>query len=372
MASTQTDFWERMGFQEEDRVICLTAVQEKYDGYSIEEFEYQGYCSFTILLSPREEHITSENGIQSSSHTNILGVARQLVVQLRPSHHALDLDIAWAASEAYTWLAPNTTAVSIHLPGGLLMYEMNKLEGMPVSRLQFRDRSVGNRTQKQQEFLIISFARVIAKSWPKATSPKRRDSVIASKLSLGDEQSLLSQCTGKVGSCIAHKLERLTEKLPDKWLREKAQSTRDRLHMVEQWPIVLTHGDLIPSNILVDEETWQITGLVDWAEAEFLPFGICLYGLDHLLGFLESCSSEPCGPTFVYYDNALQLRELFWTHIFKLVPELETREEEVHLMRDVGVFLWHGYAWDEGAIDRVVDEVNDVEELVKLRALLSV
>ena len=76
--------------------------------------------------------------------------------------------------------------------------------------------------------------------------------------------------------------------------------------------------------------------------------------------------------TFVYYDNALQLRELFWACLFKLVPELESRKEEVWLMRDVGVLLWHGYAWDDGAIDRVVDEVNDTEELVKLRAFLSV
>jgi hypothetical protein len=40
-------------------------------------------------------------------------------------------------------------------------------------------------------------------------------------------------------------------------------------------------------------------------------------------------------------------------------------------MRDIGVLLWYGYAWDGGAIDRVVNEMDDSVEVVCLRAFFD-
>ena len=293
----------------------------------------------------------------------------QLIIQLRPAQHALDLDMAWAASKTYLLLAPTVRALNLCLPGGLLAYEMNRLEGTPISCLQVHDLSPGVETQAKQETLITSFARLIAQSWPGMASRKRRDSVLRTN---SPEQTMLSLCEGKVGSCIVLKLQELAKELPDQYLQQKAQATLDKLLDIYNYPIVLNHGDLIPSNILVNEQTWEILGLVDWAEAEWLPFGTCLYGLEHLLGFLQPPSQELRRPTYVYRDNAPQLREHFWSTLIDLVPELVTKKEELRLMRDVGVFMWHGYAWDEGAINRVVDEVNDGDELAKLQAFLSV
>jgi hypothetical protein len=128
---------------------------------------------------------------------------------------------------------------------------------------------------------------------------------------------------------------------------------------------VLNHGDLIPSNILVEEDTWNITGLVDWAEAEYLPFGTCLYGLENLLGY----SSDAGG--YVYYENEGYLRRVFWECLFDAVPELKSREGDVRAIRDVGVLLWYGIAWDDGAIDRVVNEFEDGGEVACLRAFLG-
>jgi hypothetical protein len=76
-------------------------------------------------------------------------------------------------------------------------------------------------------------------------------------------------------------------------------------------------------------------------------------------------------PTFVYYSNAAQLRDMFWTHIFEAVPDIKTRQEDVRVMRDMGVLLWYGYAWDDGAIDRVVNETDDVVEVACLRTFLE-
>ena len=39
-------------------------------------------------------------------------------------------------------------------------------------------------------------------------------------------------------------------------------------------------------NILVSPITGRITGIIDWAEAKVLPFGLALYGLENLLGYM--------------------------------------------------------------------------------------
>ncbi|KAL6706049.1 hypothetical protein ACN47E_006151 [Coniothyrium glycines] len=135
-----------------------------------------------------------------------------------------------------------------------------------------------------------------------------------------------------------------------------------------EYPVVLNHGDMIPSNILVDEETWTITGLVDWAEAEYLPFGTCLYGLESLLGYLDQTST----PEFVYYDDTERWREVFWSHLLNTLPALRKRRRDIEVMRDLGVLLWYGIAWDDGALDRVVSEEDDAEVLACLRAFLDV
>ena len=45
--------------------------------------------------------------------------------------------------------------------------------------------------------------------------------------------------------------------------------------------------------------------------------------------------------------------------------------ESVKLARDLGVLLWHGIAFDDGAINRVVQEGRDIEEIHRLDAFLD-
>lgn len=361
-----------MGLQETDRAICIEAVKRRYNRHHVEEFEYQGYCSFTLLVSRPEGQTRPKNGLESNFHAPAFGMTGQVIVQIRPAQHALSLDVAWETSRMYPSLAPKVRALNICLPGKLHAYESSRLPGTPLSRLLPDQLSPGDQLQAKQETLITSFAHVVARYWPSLARRKRRDSVLRPDSPSSAKQTMLSLCTGKVGSRIVSKLQRLAQELPDQWLRERVKTTLDKLREIDDHPVVLNHGNLIPSNILVNEETWGITGLVDWAEAEYLPFGTCLCGLEHLLGHLQPSSQDSSRPSFVYYDNVAQLRQLFWAVLMSLVPELGGRQDEVQVMRDLGVLLWHGYAWDEGAIDRVVDEVNDGEELAKVRAFLNV
>lgn len=162
-------------------------------------------------------------------------------------------------------------------------------------------------------------------------------------------------CTGRVGRVLISKLRSLAAHLPTLPLRERAASVLARLMEVEHFPVVLNHGDLLPSNVLADPGSWAVTGLVDWAEAECLPFGTCLYGLECLLGGLVRV--EDGGLEWRYWEGSGELRGAFWDALMGGGVGLEGREEEVRCMRDVGVLLWYGYAWDEGRIDRVVNEV---------------
>jgi hypothetical protein len=357
-----TDFWTRFGLQEQDRGRCVDAVRETYTGCEVQEFEEQGGCSFTLLVS-RSRDSDNDDGV-SIKELNINSVS--YILQFRPAQYALDLRIAAVAKELYPALAPSIRALSLDLPGSLRAYEMQRMPGTPLSRLLPPSQVLDAATQQKHERLVTSLASLIAASYapPKPLRHTRADSPIS------DTPTILSHCPGKVGSSMMHRLGKLSEELPSMELRRRTRDTLAKLKNVEAYPVVLNHGDLIPSNILVDPSTWSITGLVDWAEAEFLPFGTSLYSLDFLLGHPHTSSSLT--PQFVYFENAARLREVFWRALFDQAPELGKRRGDVEMMRDVGVLLWFGFAWDEGRIDRVVEEERDGMEVVCLRAFLGV
>jgi hypothetical protein len=368
-----SDFWQRDGLDEEDGLRCLRLIREWYVGYEVDVFREQGYCSFTLLVSLPF--------IVKASTQSVHGVLKKhkeesLIVQIRPTQHALDMHIARVAKETYASLAPDIRAVDLDLPGQLRVYEMQKMHGTPLSRLLPCTRDSTPNMQNKQKRLVESFATLLAQTWPSSStsSPPHRttraDSPMASAL------HMLSSCTGKIGSSILPRLEKLGTELPDPFLREVAKTTVVRIKDMEDLPVVLNHGDFIPSNVLVDEETWEISGLVDWAEAEDLPFGMCMYGVEYVLGYLSAaCQTrdEPLNaPVFVYHENAAYLRELFWRRLCELEPDVKSRLEDVKTMRDAGVLLWFGYAWDDGAIDRVVNEKDDGVEVACLRAFVDV
>ncbi|KAG9187276.1 hypothetical protein G6011_05147 [Alternaria panax] len=292
------------------------------------------------------------------------------IVQLRPALHALDLHVIRAASITYPTLAPTVKPLVLALPGCIFAYEMEKLDGTPLSRLQQRGRSLDSSARGRLKHLVTSFADFIAQSCHSPHQVLFTSRATRADSPMNEGPSLLSQCRGKVGSTIIPRLERLASELPDAHLRRRAIEALRAVQRTQDYPVILNHGDLIPSNILVDEDTWKITGLVDWSEAEYLPVGTCLYGLEYLLGYLSPADSE-IAPIWTYFDDAAQLRQLFWTRLIDATPELGARMEDVKVMRDVGVLLWHGIAWDDGAINRVVNEQDDVEDLTKLHAFLA-
>lgn len=314
------DFFLRAGLAPQVRLDCHAFIEDLYPGKLIVPASCQGYCSMTIF------------------------VGDTLVVQFRPSIYQLDLRTTHAARDVYGSFAPDTKYLGTLPSSGLLAYSMNRIEG-----ISFRDFRSANTTAAQstehRRRLCKGFAALLGNAWFSSSNT--------------------SIPLGMIGSSIVSRLKSLITDLPPRF-QSTARIILRQLHRIEALPWVLTHGDIIAANIMVDPSSCTLLGFVDWAEAERLPFGICFYGLEEILGEMT-----PSG--FRYHPDTEDLRSFFWAELQKNIPELRQSPvlEAVKLARDLGVLLWHGIAFDNGAIDRVVQEGRDVEEIHRLDAFLD-
>lgn len=208
----------------------------------------------------------------------------------------------------------------------------------------------------QRECVVIQFAHFIAKGW-------------ANRRAASDPQ--VTACRGKIGRSIRWRLEAMSSHLPRRF-RSAAVGILARLDDIVALPWVLTHGDVVPANVMVQSSSdgLVVTGLLDWAEAEYLPFGVGLYGLEGLLGEMG-----PHG-CFEYYSDQRHLRQIFWSYLEQAMPDIELASgaslrrivEDAHAL---GVLLWHGIAFDDGRLDRVVEEGRDLAEIRQLDLFFS-
>jgi hypothetical protein len=76
---------------------------------------------------------------------------------------------------------------------------------------------------------------------------------------------------------------------------------------------------------------------------------------------------------FRYYVQTAELRDVFWTALGHEVTALKSEAVRSALVvsLDLGILLWHGIAWDGGRIDRVINPVDDAEELEYLQTFLD-
>ncbi|BDD60814.1 hypothetical protein MAP00_005912 [Monascus purpureus] len=73
----------------------------------------------------------------------------------------------------------------------------------------------------------------------------------------------------------------------------------------QAYPQVLTHNDLSQTNVLINEETFEITGIVDWSLAEVQPFGMELDSLLLATGYMDLNGWHN-------YTCRLQMLNAFW------------------------------------------------------------
>jgi len=346
-------FFSWNGLSTRDAEVCLAFAAERYSDSVLKSVRYQGGCSWTLIARPLNGAVNYRTG------NDVL--YEWTIVQFRLEKHAIPIDIAIAASRIYSPLAPETRELGrLAVSHGMHLQAvaMSCLPGKRFSEVQPRKPDLDQPTLERYRILLQCLSTFFAKSWHSGCRYR----------------PALSGCTGKVGKSILSRFENLGRYLPSLALRQKAREVREAVEDggLDPLPVCLTHGDLLPSNLLVDETSWQIKGYIDWAEAEYLSCGTCLYGLEHLLGYLEQ-DDKGGRPRFVYYDQADKLRETFWKSYEQQVPEIEDLvvRKSLTLGRDVGILLWKGFGWDDGSIDRVVNPIDDAEELACLQAFLG-
>lgn len=318
---------------------CFEIINACYPGAKITFLASQGYCSHTFLVAslPRRDNLPGS----------------KFIVQFRRRKFDLDLNIASTAKQTYGTYAPETKQLSdLASCTDLRAYQMDLIGGVTYKSIAPNHIDLTEAEFDRQIKLVEGFANFIARAWPGRSTAKMA-------------------CTGKVGAILPQKIEALAARLPSPDLRAAAYEASKALGLVDNLPNVLNHGDIVPSNVMIDPATFHLVGLVDWAEAEYLPFGTCLYGLEHFLGIMTVSENGQQG--FKYYNRAYDLRFHFWQHLQFLIRALKSDDlrDAILLAKKIGVLLWHGFAWDDGAIDRVVNENEDVEELLYLEAFLS-
>ena len=81
-------------------------------------------------------------------------------------------------------------------------------------------------------------------------------------------------------------LQLLLRSLPSRF-HQTTQKCLDSMKAIMSLPMVLLHHDFYGCNIMVDETSCHLTGVIDWAEAEIGPFGQNLDSLQALTGTLH-------------------------------------------------------------------------------------
>lgn len=117
-----------------------------------------------------------------------------------------------------------------------------------------------------------------------------------------------------------------------------AQACIDSMDDILSLPMVLLHRDFGSCNIMVDEATCHLVGVIDWAEAEVCPFGLNLHSLQSLTGKLHLRNGWT---RFGDYDT---LQDVFWETFKREVGGLSDDQlRTIKLARALGLLLSRGF-----------------------------
>jgi hypothetical protein len=310
------------------RTQCDGFAREAFGG-PVEPVAAQGVCSYTV------------------------GAANDtVIVQFREPESPLDMEMLETVQTVHPeFVAACRFHGTIGSVPALLVYSMNMLPGdnyldislcLPDDDLDHQLATVRSlarfvtayfspRTSKAAVGLCRNMAlltrwayRFFAESWQKRCRPEAS----AVSADLEDCSSSFDYLSRSLPSRFQNAVARVQKKLPALFSGE--------------YPLVLTHGDLSERNILVNPETGEITGIIDWAEAGIRPFGFALYALDSIVGYLTP-------DRWVFHESAEHLRSEFWSVFCQLVGGVSPREMElIQLARLAGLFLRYGIPYKPG------------------------
>ncbi|KAI0478401.1 hypothetical protein GGR56DRAFT_320638 [Xylariaceae sp. FL0804] len=243
----------------------------------------QGSLSYTLLCTRKTECILSFRRQGSTIDSGVIHAAKSIHGDLVPDAH-------------YCGQVGDGSEV-------LTLYKMPRLPGERLMEVYPKVAEFTEDQQVKSATLYRELARYFARTWLKpqplsAEALKEDEATVRRKISIlrdsGDYPYLDN---------ILSKIERV---LPDVY--------------APGWPTVLNHGDFSEGNMLVDPETYAITGIIDWARSSVRPFGMDLSTL-----FANFAVFSFDGDNVTAYEVAPRHEELFWAEFWDVtgIPDAE-------------------------------------------------
>ncbi|KAJ5725460.1 uncharacterized protein N7483_006817 [Penicillium malachiteum] len=294
----------------------------KISGGSIEAVGVPGSLSYTVLCTdcPREP--------------------RNLIVSLREVWSTLDTAITQLAKSIHGDFVPEA---SFHgeMPNSnpsLLVYTMPYLQG--ITCLEAFGSKLEMKPEEKAKHLRFfkDLARYFARCW---SSPQPVDFQVQN----GTQEEIHRQLT-KVKSTHFESV------LPDATILELQRSLP--VLFQQTYPQVLTHNDISQTNILVNEETFEITGLVDWSLAKVLPFGMELGTLILATGYMGIGEWHT-------YTCRQRLIDAFWAEFWaqcQIVDPIRQQEVRSIAMQGAKIASVLHYAFKRNADGTSSEELN--------------
>ncbi|KAI9708821.1 MAG: hypothetical protein M1820_003776 [Bogoriella megaspora] len=280
----------------------------------------------------------------STSYTVIAGPSANKIVQFREQSALLDINMLALVKNIHGDIVPSCSELgTIGDPkrAQLVIYDMDRLSGenFIIARSSF--------TSSQLLSTVNSLAKIFAQSWQNGTP----------KLSYSVNQSVIE------AECYA-RFKYLAEAIPQRFQQAvtEAQAALPML-LNGSYPLVPTHGDLNEMNILVDPSNGEITGIVDWSDASFQPFGFSLYAVENVLGNMGSDGWK-------WFDSANDIRNSFWTVLQEQTGLSGDQIRLIKLAGKAGILIRYGIAFDSGFSGMIGVRDPHCEDFRYLDALL--
>ncbi|RDW90566.1 phosphotransferase family protein [Aspergillus mulundensis] len=277
-------------------------------------------------------------------------VERDLIVSFRQVESSLDHGVLNLARSIHGALVPEPVFRG-KMPNSnppLLVYTMPYLPGIPC--LEALASKTGLSLDEQSRHICFAkhLARYFARCW---LSPQPVDPEAQADFRKRVYRQLMKFKTSPLSCTIIVELER---SLP--------------ILFGQTYPQVLTHNDLSQTNILLNEESFEITGVVDWSLAGVQPFGMDLDSLLLATGYMDlnGWHNYPC---------RLQMLNAFWDEFWihcQIHDDIRQREIRASAMQAAKVGAVLHYAFQRNANGSPSEELTTSKWALKtLNAMLT-
>ncbi|KAI1109073.1 hypothetical protein F5Y14DRAFT_433859 [Nemania sp. NC0429] len=287
------------------RDTCDTLAMNLVGGKQVTPVAIQGTCSYTVYAGQHLEYAVQFRLKSLGVNVEVAALARQIYGTLVPDisfQQQLGEDSATGGKEP------------------LLVYVMSRITG--ISRLDFilsrgfPENSPKNKACRQN--LVQDVARFFVLAWkaPQPVAAAYRD---------------------RMANTFEKELQTLLIALPERF-RPVIRSTLAALPGILSLPMTLIHKDFGDCNIIVENESCHLVGVIDWAEAEIGPFGTNFHSVQNLMSKFHLRNG------WIRYEDYDDLVHCFWETLGTEIGGLDSEViRNIRAARVLGLLRSRGF-----------------------------